>query len=520
MPKPTRQAEPRGLERSYLRDILRLLLHPAQQLVDELLIPRLPEFDAELVADAYPEAIESIFGDITLRYGQIVTGRTIKGVASDQAAQLDLFNRKQTSRQFEQILGIDVFGITPELTTQINAFTVDNVKLIESIPAKYFQEIENTALRNLRAGNRASEWRGELEERYDVSESRAALIARDQTNKFNGELNHTRQTDLGIDGYTWRTSEDERVRESHVAINGNPYAWEGEPSPPEGHPGHPIQCFPGDTVVSVPGGASRVFRRWYEGDLVVMHSKAGALRCTPNHPILTVNGWRSAKELNKGDHIIQATLDAAGLRDDDRHEASFDEMWDFASRVGSSYARTSGFHGDSSPDHKVDVIDIDGHLSLDRPSLCAECLEQLTLTVADDSGSRLGQIQAMGPRLGDATHGIVGGSRTRAPFGSGHAPLHCEHCFGSTPRLSSILVQPPRKNGPRNHSLGGERLRGLPPGVSFHQLTEAPRRVKFFGHVFNLESCGGWYIAATVAVHNCRCQAEPDVEGVLERLGV
>jgi SPP1 gp7 family putative phage head morphogenesis protein len=82
----------------------------------------------------------------------------------------------------------------------------------------------------------------ELEQRYDVSQSRAALISRDQTNKFNGELNKARQTSLGIDGYTWRTSEDERVRPSHQAINGNHYAWEGEPAPPEGHPGHPIQC--------------------------------------------------------------------------------------------------------------------------------------------------------------------------------------------------------------------------------------------------------------------------------------
>lgn len=238
---PTRQAEPRGLERSYLRDILNLL-KPAEELVDELLIPRLPEFDAEIALDAYPDTLQSIFGDIRLRYGQIVSDGTIDGVAADQATQLDLFNRQQTARQFKRLAGIDVFALTPELTTQISAFTVDNVGLITSIPERYFTEIENTALRNLRAGNRSETWRKELEERYDVSRSRAALIARDQTNKFNGELNRARQTALGIDGYTWRTSEDERVRPTHQEINGNHYAWKGEPSPPEGAPGFPIQC--------------------------------------------------------------------------------------------------------------------------------------------------------------------------------------------------------------------------------------------------------------------------------------
>jgi SPP1 gp7 family putative phage head morphogenesis protein len=241
VPKPMRVSEPRGLERSYLRDILDLL-KPAQELVEELLVPRLPEFDAELILDAYPDAIESIFEDIRLRYGQLVTGGTTKGIASNQGVQLDLFNREQTARQFKRVLGIDVFNLTPELTTQISAFTVDNVALIESISERYLKDVEQVALRNLRAGNRSSEWREELAERFDVTQSRAALIARDQTNKFNGELNRARQTSLGIETYTWRTSEDERVRPSHEAINGNVYAWEGEPKPPEGHPGQPIQC--------------------------------------------------------------------------------------------------------------------------------------------------------------------------------------------------------------------------------------------------------------------------------------
>jgi SPP1 gp7 family putative phage head morphogenesis protein len=248
VPKPIRQAEPRALERSYLRDILDLL-KPAQELVEELLIPRLPEFDAEIAvadslrADAYPEIIESVFGDIRLRYGQIVTEGTVKGTAANQAGQLDLFSRQQTSRQFKRLLGIDVFAITPQLTTQINAFTTDNVGLIESIPERYFYEIEQTALRNLRAGNRAETWRDELEHRYDVSESRAALIARDQTNKFNGELNAARQTELGIEDYTWRTAGDERVRPSHQDLDGESFSWtDPQRQPPEGHPGFPIQC--------------------------------------------------------------------------------------------------------------------------------------------------------------------------------------------------------------------------------------------------------------------------------------
>lgn len=223
-----------------------------------MLVARLPEFDAEITrADAYPETIESIFGDIRLRYGQIVSEGTTREVASDQGTQLDLFNRTQTARQIMRLLGIDVFALTPELTTEISAFTVDNVALIESIPERYLKQVKNTALRNLRAGNRFETWKGELPALYKKAQSSAALIARDQTNKFNGELNAARQTSLGIDSYRWKHSGDERVRgnpdgsypdayPSHWERGqadggrGQLYKWS---NPPEGgHPGHPIQC--------------------------------------------------------------------------------------------------------------------------------------------------------------------------------------------------------------------------------------------------------------------------------------
>jgi SPP1 gp7 family putative phage head morphogenesis protein len=244
-----RQQQPRGIERTYLRDILRLL-RPAQELVQQLLIERMPEIEAEALQsfdsnrlDTYVDTIERSMGDARLRYGQIVTELETTNTVSGAGGHLNLFNRNQNARQFKRLLGIDVFALDPDLTASIQAFTRDNVAMIESIPSQYFREIENTALRNLRAGRRFSEWKGELFNRYDVSRSRAALIARDQTNKFNGQLNRARQQNLGIDDYTWRTSEDERVREEHEALNGRVFSYtDPKRQPPEGHPGEPIQC--------------------------------------------------------------------------------------------------------------------------------------------------------------------------------------------------------------------------------------------------------------------------------------
>jgi SPP1 gp7 family putative phage head morphogenesis protein len=130
----------------------------------------------------------------------------------------------------------------PDADQAIEAFVKENISHIKKIPERYFSEIQELATRNFRAGRRVADWQGELVKRYKVSQSRAALIARDQTNKFNAELNKTRQIALGVRTYTWRTVGDERVRPTHEAIDGETFAWSGSPKPPEGHPGEPINC--------------------------------------------------------------------------------------------------------------------------------------------------------------------------------------------------------------------------------------------------------------------------------------
>ena len=86
----------------------------------------------------------------------------------------------------------------------------------------------------------AEEIAGELEDSYGVSARRAALIARDQIGKLNGEIARERQTELGIRRYKWRSSSDERVRPEHADRDGQIFEWSDPP--PDGHPGQPVQC--------------------------------------------------------------------------------------------------------------------------------------------------------------------------------------------------------------------------------------------------------------------------------------
>jgi hypothetical protein len=67
-------------------------------------------------------------------------------------------------------------------------------------------------------------------------------------------------------------------------------------------------CFPGSVAVSGPPVVGAV-SRWFEGELVVLRTASGnELTCTPNHPVLTPEGWVAAGELNPGRRLVRRGL--------------------------------------------------------------------------------------------------------------------------------------------------------------------------------------------------------------------
>lgn len=67
---------------------------------------------------------------------------------------------------------------------------------------------------------------------------------------------------------------------------------------------HP-NCVVGDTVVSSPPIISHFARR-YEGEVIIIRASSGKeLTITPNHPVLTNDGWVDAGLLNKSHKVIE-----------------------------------------------------------------------------------------------------------------------------------------------------------------------------------------------------------------------
>jgi SPP1 gp7 family putative phage head morphogenesis protein len=150
------------------------------------------------------------------------------------------FQKAQLQRQLTAAVGVEVPMADPKLGPRLERFTEENVRLIKSIPSKYFSEIEKLVVEGVSSGRRWENLAEDIEERFSVAESSARLVARDQVGKFYGEVAKARQAELGITSYVWRTMNDERVRPEHAEREGERFEWSDPPE--DGNPGHAINC--------------------------------------------------------------------------------------------------------------------------------------------------------------------------------------------------------------------------------------------------------------------------------------
>lgn len=237
--KLPRQLWPSAVAAAYYSE-LKILLKEMKLAVDAHVLPRLERWVRER-NDAMSDELNPLVDEISDTVFERFSNERLRVLSEKYGKRTSDFQREQLQKQFRATLGVDVVAAEPWLAGEIARFTAENVGLIKSLPAKYFSEIESLVIREVRAGERAETIAARMQERYAISEDRAKLIARDQVGKMTGFLNERRQTDLGITHFIWQTSQDERVREEHQALQGKRFSW-AEGAPEEGIPGEPVMC--------------------------------------------------------------------------------------------------------------------------------------------------------------------------------------------------------------------------------------------------------------------------------------
>lgn len=271
LPAPPRARYPKQSEREYLRDLLPWVVF-MRAAIDQTLLPALPAIlarhqarkdheaapplvgvtlfsagggDPERAArklrmDAEADEISRLIGDVKVTFQRRYTQKEAEVIAKKHAARARAYTAEEMTRQFRRVLGVDPFIGAPAIEDAVRMAVVENVALIKSIPEQYFGQVEKSVFAHVRSGAPFDELVDDLQARYEVSVSRATMIARDQTAKMNGALTEVTQRSLGLTGYVWRTSGDARVRDTHADLDGKKFEWDAPPS--VGHPGQDYNC--------------------------------------------------------------------------------------------------------------------------------------------------------------------------------------------------------------------------------------------------------------------------------------
>jgi hypothetical protein len=226
------------------------------------------------------------------------------------------------------------------------------------------------------------------------------------------------------------------------------------------------------------------------------------------------------------------------------------------------------FHGDGL-DGEVDVVAVDRYLGVHPDPATDEQVEQFGLALADEARARVRASDSLPmpaqrpdgnrPRYVAAASGGVGGGGVGLPllvrepghaqqhglaasawrdaevgeashhsgpgnakrlrhgedalptFVSGakvglvdrHSPVQADR-FADAAEPDTCGAEALRDGGGRAIESGGEGRCGFPRFVSTAQVVDVDRHA-FAGHVFNLDTGEGWYIANGIALRNCRC---------------
>lgn len=331
------------------------------------------------------------------------------------------------------------------------------------------------------------------------------------------------------------------------------------------HPGEKYHrhCVPAGTLVSGPR-TEAAYRRLYEGEAVVIHTATGQkLTITPNHPVLTDQGWVPAGLLQCGDNVVRSRFGDAGAAAvpyEYQQPALIEDVW--GALAMSMLARMPGtakdFHGDGC-DSEVDVVWADGGLGAWREAAVLQIGRQLSLTRRQLGGvdfASTGRRTALFEGSLTTTHRVMGRGRqpgalvgacaahtnlagflgpsgldaqlqqTSANCGAGGAETIGHLQFGEP--LDDIQVMDHigidvNPGGPRFDPamfdfaddgrdtyarLGSDLVDRLTGQVNLDSVIHLDR-ISLRDHVYNLQTEQGWYSANGILVSNCHCTPVP-----------
>lgn len=174
------------------------------------------------------------------------------------AEDLKNFEDKEFEKQLDKAINVSIKEQSEWWDSMLESWADNNYQLIRSNASAFTSKINTLVEQAIVNGTTVSELKKEIQKATSgLSDSKCRLLARDQIGKLQGQISQAQMTEIGLEMYIWSTSGDERVRDSHLEMEGllcrwddaNVYSEDGGKTwvdRPSGairmHPGQDIQC--------------------------------------------------------------------------------------------------------------------------------------------------------------------------------------------------------------------------------------------------------------------------------------
>lgn len=294
---------------------------------------------------------------------------------------------------------------------------------------------------------------------------------------------------------------------------------------PTAHP----NCFLAGTSVTA-FGVTKAYKRWFQGKIIVLTIAGDVhISVTPNHPILTRRGWLAAADLKVGDLLAQSgvPVNAPSAVNPDNHyiETRIEEIADSLIMSGSSSTTTvptttEHFHGDGISNGEVDIVgptsslhsnyagytgDAEQTLEEKGNTDFSDCQRQRILLASKSTLTKFIEGSLASP------HGDMSSSHTSlADSRINSTGLHSASVAMAPNGKAEQIESFSKRTGFAPHSLSNIDT-AFTSHIRFVELADLVV-TEFSGHVYNLQTVDGWYVAESIIVSNCECSLASEVE--------
>jgi len=189
-------------------------------------------------------AIEKMFQQMETNLTTSTEGYNLRKRLENMANLTRKLTVKEWKKACKATVGVDIredYYMGDFYKEGLEQWISDNVDLIKTIPHDTLGRMKEIIYEGYFGGGTTTSMVEAIMKEYQSNRRHAKFIARDQVAKLNGKIQKAQQLDAGITKYKWSTVGDERVRQSHAALDGLVFEWGHPPMNDDGR-----ACEPGE----------------------------------------------------------------------------------------------------------------------------------------------------------------------------------------------------------------------------------------------------------------------------------